>query len=301
MKMQINLNYTGAQSAIASQQRKEIDVFSMAGQTIEVERNGQAVKLTFSDELIDFSSKQLQLSDLYTHEIDKNDPFSYKPNDQWLIFSQFLYDEGVFEGKTMEEVNSIENTLQNITDGLDSLSHGGISFFGQIKEELDSHEAQLELGASVAALQLFSEKYLTGETKENFHRLIDQYKVHNQPIAAKHQSLQEKFYAARAKVKGLNANLTPEQANELAITNAYSKQQQSVQAKLQQVDKYQSLFSSIQHNEDINKTIEEAKQMLTEFALQNINKKEKDKTETWLENRTKDTFSRIQNYFMKLM
>ena len=46
--MQINLNYTGAQSAIASQQRKEIDVFSMAGQTIEVERNGQAVKLTFS-------------------------------------------------------------------------------------------------------------------------------------------------------------------------------------------------------------------------------------------------------------
>lgn len=301
MKMQVNLNYTGAQSAIASKHRKEIDVFSMAGQTIEVERNGQAVKLTFSDELIDFSSKQLQVSDLYTHEIDENDPFSYKPNDQWLIFSQFLHDEGVFDGKTIEEVNSIENTLQSITDGLDSLSHGGISFFGQIKEELDSHEAQLELGASVAALQLFSEKFLTGETKENFYRLIDQYKVHNQPIVANHQSLQEKFYAVRAKVKGLNANLTSEQANELAITNAYSKQQQPVQAKLQQVEKYQSLFSSIQDHKDINKTVEEAKLMLTEFALQNISKKEKDKTENWLENRTQDTFSRIQNYFMKLM
>ncbi|REB06015.1 hypothetical protein DVB69_13845 [Sporosarcina sp. BI001-red] len=180
--MDINLTYQGAMSAQNTNKNfNNPTIDPLAGNEVEVTRNGQAFKLSVSayiiklkDETADFFAR-----DINVQNANPSDIFSYRPRDQWLVFSQYLNDTNFFDSLSKEEMVNIESTLQQITEGLDSLTQTGINLFGGVKTQLDSYEAQLELASSSVALNYFSDKFLTGDIKEGFDQLTKQCSLFN--------------------------------------------------------------------------------------------------------------------------
>jgi len=100
----------------------------------------------------------------HVENADPSDIFSYRPRDQWLVFSQYLHESKYFDSLSNEELKKVESILQHITDGMDSLAkNAGINLFGIKKQQLNSYEAHLELASSTAALQHFSDTFLSGD------------------------------------------------------------------------------------------------------------------------------------------
>lgn len=162
--------------------------------------------------------------DINVQNADPSDIFSYRPQDQWLVFSQYLDESKYFDSLSDEELKKVESILQHITDGIDSLSeYTGINLFGMRKQQLNSYEAHLEFASSTAALQYFSDTFLSGDIKAGFDQLIQDYISHNTKKVMDYQSLEERFYAARAKINPLNVSLTYEQSRHLSMTNKLVK------------------------------------------------------------------------------
>jgi len=120
-----------------------------------VTRNGEAVKLTSSKEWVEFKTDVGFAPDINVQQADPDDIFSYKPQDQWLVFSQYLSDSMQFDSLSMEQMNELESILQHITDGLDSLTQTGMNFFGGVKTQLSSYEARLELASCFCSACVF--------------------------------------------------------------------------------------------------------------------------------------------------
>lgn len=106
---------------------------------------------------------------------------------QYLVFSEDLYNKGFYDSMSDEEVQRMENMLQRITSGMDSINGSGLN----INREMEmSHEAaKLDLVSSVNALNYFAEKYVPEEIQESFHTLIDQYEKYNSAKVAVHKNI----------------------------------------------------------------------------------------------------------------
>ncbi|WP_339210359.1 hypothetical protein NSQ41_16240 [Aeribacillus sp. FSL K6-8210] len=306
--MKIDLGYIGA--IVARNRAKMPPVHEiknpLAGQQVEVIRNGQAYKLTISDEIKQVQGLMAIPMEKFFHveNADPSDIFSYRPKDQWLVFSQYLYESKYFDSLSNEEVKKVESILQHITDGVDSLSpYLGISLFGISKEQQHSYEAHLELASSTAALQYFSDTFLSGDVKKGFDQLIQDYVRHNTKIAINHQSVEERFIAARAKIRSLNAPLTYQQSRELSMTNKLGKTVYT-QAEIESVIKnYQEMFESIQNEEDLSGVLAKAKEQLLSFATKGISPRDIDYqlARDFVAQRADDTFNRIENYWRMLL
>lgn len=77
---------------------------------VEVERDGKVFTLTLSDEikyLKAMTDEEIAQMDLRSVKPDESDIFSYRPQDQWLFFSQYLNDNGIFDGKNAKEIEEI--------------------------------------------------------------------------------------------------------------------------------------------------------------------------------------------------
>ncbi|MBK3495100.1 hypothetical protein JFL43_09570 [Viridibacillus sp. YIM B01967] len=305
--MKIDITYTGALNNRAKEMREaqEAPLNSFEGKTIEVMKDGKAAQLTFTNEFIQFKNdtEEFFSKDINVQNADPNDIFSYKPKDQWLVFSQYLNGQDYFDGLSSEEVNKMESILKQITDGLDSLTQTGIDFFGGVNTQLDSYEAQVELVSSTQALHYFSDKFLSGETKIGFDQLIEQYSSHNTNKIENYQSIEEKFYAARAKVQSTNATLTANQAQQLSITNKLGKTKYSSEDLEKLLKSYTELFQSLENAEEITTILDKVKSQLLQFVTIGISEKDADynRANQFVSDRVQDTIDRINGYWGMLL
>lgn len=310
--MKIDLGYIGA--IVARNRAKMPSVYEiknpLAGKQVEVIRNGQAYKLTISDEikqvqgLIAMTMEEFFQKDIGVQNADPSDIFSYRPQDQWLVFSQYLHESKYFDSLSNEELKKVESILQHITDGMDSLAkNAGINLFGIKKQQPDSYEAHLELASSTAALQHFSDTFLSGDVKKGFDQLIQDYVRHNTKKVIGYQSVEEIFYAARAKIRPLNAPLTYQQSRELSMTNKLGKTVYTHEEIESVIQNYQEMFESIQNEEDLSAALVKAKEQLLSFVTKGISPKDADYqlARDFVAQRSNDTFKRIENYWHMLL
>lgn len=319
--MQINVLYEGA---IREYHRQEalskpppVQAQPLGGKKeIEVERNGKAYTLTLSDEvkyLKAMTEKEIAEMDMLAVNPDPSDIFSYRPQDQWLIFSQYLSDNSFFTGKNPHTIEEIENMLVDITDGLDNLDiahmRGRDFKVGRtpITQELSSTEAQLELAASTAALKFFSEKYLTGDTKQGFDELIDQYVKRNESRVVNHASLEEKFYKGRAEIfemRGMDtSSLSAERKRDLSITNKLGKTNYTAAAVLEVVESYKEKFNTLQDKSEVDALMLQFQKQYLQFATKGFSQYDKDyeAAKSFIQDKSEKTFHRIADYWKRLL
>ncbi len=298
--MKIDLSYTGALMGAPKDLNQNEQAPAFPKEPVTIPKEDKAYMVTLSNEWRTFAdAEKIRMEDLYTKTaIDPHDPFSYKPKDQWLIFSQYLDEQGVFDGKSREEVASMEEHLKQITDGLDSLHAGGIDVAGGITRELDSFEAHLEYAASLSALNQFSGKFLTGDSQAGFNDLIDGFAKHNRTVVDHHSSLEERFFQARASIAVPDVRLTPEQEKEVRITNRLGKSDRILKDEL--VQTYVTFFEGIRHGDDIQPAIDAVKKAFLSSILDQTPMKDREEMKEWLMKRTSDTFERIGSYFSAL-
>lgn len=295
--MKINLSYTGALMGAPKDLYQNGFAPAFPKDPVTIPKEDKAYTVTLSNEWRTFAdAEKIRLEDLYSKTtIDPNDPFSYKPKDQWLIFSQYLYEQGGFDGKPREEVADMEEHLKRITNGLDSLHAGGIDLAGGLIRELDSFEAHLEYAASISALYRFREKLLTGDAQSGFKDLIVGYAKHNRAVVEHHSSLEERFFQARASITVPDIRLTPEQEKEVRITNRLGKSDRILKDEL--VQTYITFFEGIRNGDDIQPAIDEVKKVFLSNILDQTPLKDREEMKEWLMERTSDTFDRIGSYF----
>ena len=318
--MQINLLFEGAVKEQYKQQvSTNTDVIKgqpLGGKKeIEVERDGKAFTLTLSDEIKHLkAATDEEIAQMFARQVeDLSDIFSYRPQDQWLIFSQYLNDNGIFDGKNTKEIEEIENLLVDITDGLDNLNiatqKGRYIKFGSkpITQQLTSAEAQLELASSTAALQLFSEKYVTGDAKEGFQQLIEHYTKRNEARVLSYTSIEEKFYQGRAKIFETRhmdtTSLNAEQKHNLSITNKLGKINYTEAEISQMIEGYKEKFGMLQNKSDVDVLIAQLQEELSKFVTKGISKQDKDYegANNFVKEKSAKTFEHIADYWKKLL
>lgn len=288
----------------------------LGGKTeIEVTRGGKAYTLTLSEEVKELKAmtdQEIAEMDMRSVKADPSDIFSYRPQDQWLIFSQYLNDSGFFAGKDRQNIDEIENLLVDITDGLDNLDITGMgrdirSGSKPITKQLSSAEAQLELASSTAALQYFSEKYLTGDEKQGFDQLIDQYTKRNETRVANHLSIEEKFHTARAEIfekRGMDtSSLSAERKRDLSITNKLGKTNYTAAEIAEAVDHYKEKFSTLKDKSEVDALMLQIQEQYLQFVTKGIstNDKEYGAAKNYAQEKSEQTFERIADYWKKLL
>jgi len=175
-----------------------------------------AVHLTISEEgknlLCSEEAQQKMQSDieeLYSKSIMKVDPnnpdeFWKNTGNQWLVFSEKLYQNGFYDDKSDEEVKQLEDMLAKITSGMDQMSrtlyHTGIElsdFYGKGNNYfMSSSEVKMELESAKVALHTFNEKYVNEELQDEFGNMIDMFYQHNKEISKEYKSPFETFNKA---------------------------------------------------------------------------------------------------------
>lgn len=187
----------------------------------------QGVKVSISKENMDFlcseegfQKMKQDAADLYIKNVnqqkviakDKNpdDLFWNNTGNQWLVFSEMLYNNGFYSEMSDEEVKQFEDTLAYITFGMDCVSKSqyltGMEF-SSIQEEykyfMSDNEAISELESSVAALQYLSDRVLPEEQQERFNRLIDMYYEHNNEVLSEYTNPMDSFNKV---IAGMHSN-----------------------------------------------------------------------------------------------
>lgn len=310
--MNVDLGYIGAIAARISSRAPSVYEYKnpLAGKQVEVFKDGVAYQLTFSDEirqvqgLMELSIEEFYAKDVNVKNADSDDIFSYRPQDQWLVFSQYLHESKFFDSLSDEELKRIETILQHITDGMDSLTENkGINLFGITKKQLNSYEAHLELASSTAALQYFSNTYLNGDIKAGFDQLIRDYVKHNKKKVIGYQSLEERFYEARSKINPVNAPLTNEQARHLSMTNKLGKTTYKDDEIESVIKAYEEMFNQIANESDLSRVLLIAKEELLQFATKGILPADRDYrlARDFVTEKSADTFVRIEGYWGMLL
>ena len=147
-----------------------------------------------------------QIESLKQNTNVQNDPFAMNPCNEWITFSEFLYQNHYFDQMNEEEVKDFEEKFMHITNGMDefNVEHnphiGGtrcpLCGYDQYKDSLsvDSpvimpdissksiEEETTVLESSIAALQYLSDKLLPASLQDGFNQLIGQYRQHNESL-----------------------------------------------------------------------------------------------------------------------
>lgn len=136
----------------------------------------------------------------------QDNPFSMNPRDEWITFSEFLYQNHYFDQMNEEEVKDFEEKFMHITNGMDefnveynphiggsrhplcgydhykdSLSDDSAHISGYINDKTIGEETTV-LESSIAALQYLSDKLLPASLQDGFNQLIGPYRQHNESL-----------------------------------------------------------------------------------------------------------------------
>lgn len=232
----------------------------------------RAVKVSISKEDMDFlcseegfQKMKQDVADLYIKNADQqkviakdknpDDLFWNNTGNQWLVFSEMLYNNGFYSKMGDEEVRQFEDTLAYITFGMDCLSKSqyltGMEF-SPVREEykyfMSENEAITELESSVAALQYLSDRLLPGEQQEEFNQLIDMYYQHNNEVLSEYNNPIESFNKV---IAGMHSN-----------KNSYSHFLDEIAKKTASEYKYTVMLGMTEKSEQEKDTYRQDLQML---------------------------------------
>lgn len=250
-------------------------------------------------------------------EYGEDDVFAIKGNDQWLVFSEFLYNNRFYDNMSDEAVKNTEQVLMEITDGMDDVfSWGhqvGMDLYDQILgEQLDSNGARVEMESSIAALRYFSENLLDKANKESFNELIDKYYKHNSDVLNNgYASIEEKFNLGRSRL--------PDATKERLETERLKHPADVRNEQAAQDLKFRDILGSITHSEEeINNYILDISDLFATINQENnfdnilnsvrerflifvTNKSDNNDLKGYVLKRSEDMFMNINNYWTKLI
>lgn len=153
-------------------------------------------------------------NDAVKEKFGESDSFRVNGNQQWIVFSKKLYDNGFFEGKSDEEIQEIDSLLQQLTNSLDSfnlrtyiedyaetavlsrpinemipghsIAHAGID--RETTYYMTKEDWETELESSTKALQFFCNTFVPEEYRKEFRGLIEQFYAFNSQSLENYQS-----------------------------------------------------------------------------------------------------------------
>ncbi len=199
----------------------------------------------------------------YRGDLSKNEPTQY------LVFSKFLYDKGVFHDMDDEQAGKMEDMLRNITSGMDSIRGG--SDVGRWDNTMSHETAKLDLVSSVNALNYFADTYVPEGVRDSFKDLIKEYENYNSKIVANHKNGMD-WYSESMKdipapnATGLSADVRKAQERTKAYQQIGRVTHTDEEEKWLQED-YQALFDKLMKKEDsAENTFDSLQNLLVNYA-----------------------------------
>lgn len=245
---------------------------------------------------------------------NKEDPFWENTGNQWMLISEYLYNNGFYSDMEENEVQQIENTLAKITAGMDHLSRiqyqTGIDFsdfYGQGSNYfMSSNEVVLELEASTSALKYFADKYVNSDSFEHFNQLIEQYHKHNSEVIEGYQNPHESFQKA---VHDIHSRKHPDSFYESQLTvKPYNGFEHSIYlGGIRRTTHDKNEFQLSVHNffenirNDTNKCNSLWNQLVENYVNYTVNNADNDSLKAYVLDESKHTFKRINSYWSELL
>lgn len=264
---------------------------------------------------------QNDLDELYSKSIMKVDPnnpdkFWKNTGNQWVVFSEKLYQGGFYDNKSDEEVKELENMLAKITSGMDQVSRTlydtGIElsdFYGKGNNYfMSSSEVKMELESAKVALQTFNEKYVNEELQSEFSNMIDMFYQHNKEVSNEYKSPFETFNKAiNSMYAGKTPNLYSLSQYEQNIKNGNSEIETAIflggishsSSETEEfTNKLQSLFQELSNN--INTSEQIWKQIEDIFVKFTTNSSDDKKIQQYVLEHS-DSINRLRDYWSDLI
>lgn len=253
---------------------------------------------------------------------------------QHLIFNKKLQEMGFFDGMSEKEAGQFQSLLQEITTVMNCASQNTGTYIDDgtsgsrlycyegnliTMPEYDeafyntySDEAKLDLESSTAALQAFSQKYLSGENKEEFDSLISDFHQYNSEYLETYQSFEEKMVMGSAKMH-TNGLVSSWEAKDREIadisgmvsdkTGDYLNGMGSVSHTKEETDNYlrdiASLFKLLsQSGSNAANIWEKLEGKYSDYTTNNTNNKN---FKDYVINRSENVFDHMKSYWSKLI
>lgn len=147
-------------------------------------------------------------------EYGSSQVFKINGNQQWLVFSKYLYDNGFFENMSDEEMLRTDKSLAQITASMDRLNYCNDQksynmlinktvtelIYGEMEQEEEKswyyageESMRTSLEAAVEKLQDFCDQSVPEELRAGFRKLIDQFQTYNEDQLEGYQSFAERY------------------------------------------------------------------------------------------------------------
>ena len=289
----------------------------------------RGVKVSVSDEDMEFlcseegyQKMKQDAADLYVKNANQqkiiakdknpNDLFWNNTGNQWLVFSEKLYNSGFYAEMEAEEVKQFEDTLAYATFGMDCLSRSqyltGIEF-SSIQEEykyyMSSSEAVTELESSVAALRYLSDKLLPEENQEEFNQLIDMYYEHNKEVLSEYNNPMESFnkviagiHSRKSSYSHLLDEVAEKPVSEYKYTVMLGMIEKSEQEKEQYQQELQSLFEKLRVHGNDTFVWEEIRECFQNYSTNDSNEQE---FKSYVYDQAQYLFNHMKNCWNRLL
>lgn len=267
--------FTGAYEKRVEQQ--SLRTLANGKRTSLREYKGEGVTITISEESKQFMEgvaerKAAQLA--AQKEIEEECPENVFAGtgdfkQQYLVFSENLYNRGFYDSISDDEVKKMEGMLKDITWGMDSINRGGLR--SSRDTEMSHEAAKLDLISSVNALHCFAENYVPKEMQESFKTLIDQYKEYNNARVLVHRNMSDIHDEGMKNMPAPNAVHMSETAKAAwAQTKAgieIGRVSHTDEEEVKNRQDYQALFESLANGrENINSVFDQLKNTFISFA-----------------------------------
>ena len=291
----------------------------------------QGAEYSFSKEDIDFlcseegfEKMKKDAEDLYIKNADRQkeiaanrnpeDSFWKNTGNQWLIFSEFLYNNNFYADMGDNEVKEKEDLLAQITAGMDHLSRSqyktGIEFsdfYGHGSNFfMSSGEVLMELEASTEALMYFADRFVPTEARGKFDELIDSYYSHNTQVISEYNNPMESFNKGVYAINSgkypnsciLKEGTAPNPVGEYKYTlllGGMTKTMEETKKYQEDISKIFELLRKGSTDTDILK--KQRKDLYADY----MTKKSDDQTfRSYMAGQASSTFNRIENYWAEL-
>lgn len=188
---------------------------------------------------------------------------------QYLIFSENLYNNGFYDNMSDDEVYRMESLLKDITSGMDSINSSGLN--RSFEMEMSHEAAKLALVSSVNALNYFTEKYVPEEIQDSFQNLIKQYESYNSAKTAVHKNIYDMRDESMSKISIPNAVHVSEAVRktqeDTKVSREIGKVTHTKEEEEQNKADYQALFEQLMQRQKSTESIfENLQNKLVQFA-----------------------------------
>lgn len=188
---------------------------------------------------------------------------------QYLVFSERLYDDVFYDNMSDDEVQKMEGMLKSITSGMDSINGSGLNV--NHETEMSHEAAKLDLISSVNALNYFTEKFVPEEMRESFKTLINQYEEYNSAKVSVHKNIYDMRDESMKRISAPNAvnvsEMVKKTQEETKASMEIGKVSHTSEEEAKNKQDYQTLFDSlITRRSSANNIFDELKNTLIDYA-----------------------------------